>query len=254
MRQAELWHEPIRRGRRVVLHAAAVPLPASGVIGIVGVNGAGKSTLFHALAGTLRGAGAAIRAGRSIGPEETVGFAPQEPAFPDWLDVADVARLYGAEIDDVVRRTPGLLVEEIRTRSVHALSAGQRQALAIALALAAGSNLTLLDEPFAPLDFRRRFGLVRLLRARRGEDARGLVLVSSQSAADLLDTCDWILVLRDGRYVHSGAADILTAGIADPAKARQRFEAAVLALLGAASPPRFTRAGSPGLRVRAAGT
>ena len=56
----------------------------------------------------------------------------------------------------------------------------------------------------------------------------------SQSAADLLDACDWIVVLRDGRYVHSGAAETLTAGIADPAKARQRFEEAVLALLGAA--------------------
>ena len=252
MRVAELCHGPVRRGRCVVLQPASVPLPAAGVVGVVGVNGAGKSTLFHALAGTLAGASAALR-DCAHQPGDAVAFAPQQPAFPDWLDVADVARLFGSSTEELVARNPGVLVEELVLHQVQTLSAGQRQALAVALALADGCTLTLLDEPFAPLDFRRRLGLVRMLRERRGENGSGIVLVSSQSATDLLDTCDWILVLRDGRYVHSGVADSLTAGIADPAKARQRFEEAVLALLGAASPPRFRMAGSPGWAARAGG-
>jgi ABC-type multidrug transport system ATPase subunit len=252
MRAAELRHGPVRRGHRAVLQAASVTVPAAGVIGVVGVNGAGKSTLFHALAGTLAGGAAAI-SGLDHDPGAAIAFAPQETALPDWLSVADVARLYGTTIDEVADRSPGLLIEELVRHQAHTLSAGQRQALSVALALAAQLPLTLLDEPFAPLDFRRRLGLVRLLRERRGEHAGGIVLLSSQSAADLLDTCDWILVLRDGCYVHSGAAASLTAGIADPAKARQRFEEAVLTLLGAASPLRLRRAGSPGFAARAAG-
>jgi len=255
MNLAELSHPPIRRGHQTVLHAAAIQIPAAGVTGVVGVNGAGKSTLFHALAGSLAAASASVRNGSPgpLPPAHAIAFAPQPPVFPDWLDVPDVARLYGCEIEELVQRTPGLLLEELAWQPAGALSAGQRQALSVSLALAGNYALTLLDEPFAPLDFRRRLGLARLLRARRGGRTPGVVLLSSQSAAELLDTCDWILVLRDGRYVYSGAADKLTAGIADPAGARQRFEEAVLALLGAASPTSF-RAGSPSFAARAAGT
>lgn len=252
MNLAQLVHGPVRRGRRVVLLAASVQLPAAGVIGIVGVNGAGKSTLFHALAGSLSARANACIRGSTARPGERVAFAPQQPAFPEWLEVTDAARLYGWDFSDLARETPGMLLEEIANLPVQALSAGQRQALAVALALAGESPLTLLDEPCAFLDFRRRFGLAALLRARRAASAAGLVMVASQSAADLLDTCDWILVLRDGRYVYSGAADSLAAGIADPARARQRFEEVIMALLGAASPHRF-RAGSPGSLASAAG-
>ena len=114
----------------------------------MGVNGAGKSTLFHALAGTLAGARATVgirgtsggggtaagrgtalsggNGGEGTTPGEIVRFAPQEPAFPDWLDVADVARLYGWELADLARRVPGMLLEEIRGHfPFHALSAGQ---------------------------------------------------------------------------------------------------------------------------------
>ena len=250
MKLAELLHPPIRRGRRIVLQQASVPLPGAGVVGIVGVNGAGKSTLLHALAGNLRGVRATIAGANSASP---VAFAPQEAALPRWLALPDVARLYGHEVEDLARRLPPLLLEEFMHQEADALSAGQRQAFVVALALGSESGLTLLDEPFASLDIRRRFGLLRLLRERRAAGGPGLTLVSSQSAADLLETCDWLLVLRQGRYVYSGAMDAFTAGIAEPARARQRFEEAVLALLGAASPPRF-RADSPGSRGRAAAT
>jgi len=237
MSVAELSHGDIRRGNVVVLHAGSVTIPAAGVTGIVGVNGAGKTTLFHALAGVLRSGDASCLAG-AVADGGGVGYAPQQATFPGWLDVEDVARLYGTNLDMLVVRQPGLLLDELRGLPVHALSVGQAQALAIALALAGGSQLTLLDEPFAPLDFRRRIGLLQLLRARRSPGGSGVTLVSSQSAADLLDTCDWIVVLREGRYLHSGATDALTAGVADPAEARQRFEEGIVALLGAASPHR----------------
>lgn len=227
----ELVHAEVRRGGRPVLAPAILPLPASGHVGIVGVNGAGKSTLFHALTGALpRSAGRAeVR-----GVAGAIGYSPQQPAFPEWLAVDALAPLYGQSFDQLTRRFPGLLLDELRGRGAGTLSVGQRQALSVGLALALDARLTVLDEPFAPLDFRRRIGLVRSLQERRASG--GLALISSQAAVDLLDTCGWIVVLRDGRYVFSGPTAELTGGLAEGATARERFEEAVVALLDDASP------------------
>lgn len=232
-----LKHGAIRRGGRVVLPPAALRLPATGTVGVVGVNGAGKSTLFQALAGALRPSlGTATLEPRPA--SAAVAWAPQQPAFPGWLDVACVAWLYGIELTDLFDRFPGLLLEELGGKRAGSLSVGQRQALSVALALALDAPLTILDEPFASLDFRRRVGLVRHLLARRAPHARGITLVSSQSAADLLETCDWVVVMREGEYIFSGEVAELaeSSDAVGGGEARQRLEQALLALLAAAAP------------------
>lgn len=215
----------VRRAGRTVLRPVTLPLPDRGNVGIVGMNGAGKSTLFHALAGMLPG-----RSGRTVvrGAEGPIGYAPQQPAFPEWLTVEEVVRLYRQQSPALSARYPGLLLEEIAGRSAAALSVGQRQVLAVALALALDTRLTLLDEPFAPLDFRRRIGLVRTLQPRR--EGPGLTLISSQAAADLLDTCDWLLILRDGRYLYNGPVAALCGGGGEEATRRQ-FEESIMELM-----------------------
>lgn len=230
----ELAHGAIRRGRVRVLHPAGLELPAAGNVGIVGVNGAGKSTLFSALAQLLEPrAGTATLGTYTRAP--CMACAPQQPTFPSWLSVEQVARLYGFTFAQLEEAAAGMLLDELRARRAAELSVGQRQTLSVALALALDAPLTMLDEPFAPLDFRRRIALVRLLR-QRGERTGRLTLISSQAAVDLLDTCGWIVVLRDGRYVHSGAAAELAGNGEDLAGARQRFEDAIMSLLGAAAP------------------
>jgi ABC-type multidrug transport system ATPase subunit len=169
-------------------------------------------------------------------PASTVAWAPQQPAFPGWLDVECVAWLYGVELTDLCGRFAGLLLEELHGKRAGSLSVGQRQALSVALALALDAPLTILDEPFASLDFRRRVGLVRHLQACRAPHARGITLISSQSATDLLETCDWIVVMREGEYVFSGKVGHLADGTSSGAEARQRFEQALIGLLAAAAP------------------
>lgn len=230
-----LKHDAVRRGGRVVLPPATLSLPSTGTIGIVGVNGAGKSTLFQALAGALPPAlGAAALEPRPAGAP--VAWAPQQPAFPGWLHVECVAWLYGLELTGLFRRFGGLLLEELHGKRAGSLSVGQRQALSVALALALDAPLTILDEPFASLDFRRRVGLVRHLQACRAPHTRGITLISSQSAADLLETCDWIVVMRQGEYVFSGEVRRLVDGALNGAETRQRFEQALIGLLDAAAP------------------
>lgn len=203
----EIVHGPVRRGRTVVLEPGRIRASAPAAIALIGVNGSGKSSLHLQLAGVLRaGALASIRSGDR---PATLAWVPQQPAFPSWLRVADVVRMYGFDPDALIAETAALHLERIAARRAEALSAGERQALAIALALARGADVTLLDEPFAALDFRRRSGAIELLRERRARG--GSFLLSSQSAADLVGLCDHYVVIRDGRYVFSGTAAHLEA-------------------------------------------
>lgn len=231
--RVRITHPDIRRGRTVALHAAELDLPARANVGIVGINGAGKSTLMHGLAGSLRG--------RRSQPQlhglsaDRIAYSPQQPAFPGWLRTETVSELFGLELTTLERTFPELLLEELHGKRVDTLSAGQRQVLSVAISLALEAPLTLLDEPFAAIDFRRRVALLALLRRHAG---CGLSLISSQNGADLVETCSWMVVLREGHYVFSGPREELTGAALDGTAALGRFEENVLGLLAAAPRPR----------------
>jgi ABC-type multidrug transport system ATPase subunit len=226
----------IRRGRTLALHPGVIELPAGTNVGVIGSNGAGKSTLMHALAGSLRHRAGTVQlvADPPTGPAKPVAYTPQVPAFPAWLTAERVVRLYHLELGQLIAAFPGLLLGELRGRRAGTLSVGQRQALSVAISLGLDAPLLLLDEPFAAIDFRRRLGLIDILRARR---PRTLALISSQSGADLLETCDWLLVLREGRCVFNGPV----AGLAGAACELVALERNVLALLSAPRRPRGRR-------------
>jgi ABC-2 type transport system ATP-binding protein len=228
-----ITHPDIRRGHTLALHAAELELPARANVGIIGVNGAGKSTLMHGLAGSLRGRHARPQLHGLVA--DRIAYTPQQPAFPDWLRAEAIPELFGLELAKLERRFPELLLEELRGKRVATLSVGQRQVLSVAISLATDAPLTLLDEPFASIDFRRRVALLAVLRRRAG---RGLALIASQNGADLVETCSWMVVLREGHYVFSGPREELTGGATDGAAALARFEENVIGLL----------AGGPGLR------
>jgi ABC-type multidrug transport system ATPase subunit len=208
--ELSIRHGTVWRGRRAVLDAASLKVAAPAAIAVVGINGSGKSSLFMQLAGTLRRGTAEIR---NDGRPVSVALVPQTPALPGWLGVEQVARLYGSEFGPLTGRMPALHLDELAGRRASALSAGQRQVLSIALALARSADLTLLDEPFSALDFRRRLGVLELLRQRL-EDG-GSIMLSSQSSADLVDLGEHFVVIRDGSYVFNGTRLELGRGV-DP--------------------------------------
>jgi iron(III) transport system ATP-binding protein len=86
----------------------------------------------------------------------------------------------------------------LERRYPHELSGGQRQRLALARALAPGSSLVLLDEPFSNLDVEVRLRLRAELPgvlARCG--ASGLIVTHDPEEA--LAICDRVAVLESGR-------------------------------------------------------
>ncbi|HSJ07775.1 MAG TPA: ATP-binding cassette domain-containing protein [Longimicrobiales bacterium] len=210
MSRLRIRHGEVRRGGRPVLEAGVIDVPLPAAIAVVGINGSGKSSLFMTLADVLRG-----RARSQIsaaGRPARVAWAPQLPALPGWLTVERTAALYGLDFRRLAATLPGLYLDELTGRRNRALSAGQRQALSIAIAIGMNASVLLLDEPFSALDYRRRLGALDILRARHAGRARSALLVSSQSAADLVGLCDHFVVLRDGRYAFNGPREQLTGG------------------------------------------
>ncbi len=114
------------------------------------------------------------------------------------------------------------------------LSTGQRQLVAVTLALARPGALTLLDEPLASVDIRQRRHLLDAI-GTLGDDRRHVTIVSSHIAADLGSVCDWVVVLRDGGYCFRGSrSELLGASKAGPGDEATlaAFERRILELLG----------------------
>jgi peptide/nickel transport system ATP-binding protein len=153
----------------------------------LGPSGVGKTTALAALAGLLHAPEVELRGGRWFRGEPIPGSGT--PPWRRWLrhDVAFVPQDAAAAFDPLVRLGPQMVelsgrdgaacVDALRrldepsphdvlARHPHEVSGGQAQRVLLAVALARGPSLFLLDEPTASLDEGRRGRLVAVLRER----------------------------------------------------------------------------------------
>jgi len=212
----------------VVVRDLSMTVPDGRITAIVGPNASGKSTLLKAMARLLRPAsGAVLLDGLSIHSLPTkavarrLGILPQSSIAPDGITVADLVargryphrswiRQWSREDDAVVAdamRLTGVL--DLAERHVDELSGGQRQRARIALALAQGSELMLLDEPTTYLDVAHQIDVLDLL-VDLNHEGRTIVLVL-HDLNHAARYADHLVVLGEGEVVARGApGDILT--------------------------------------------
>ena len=207
-------------GHVEALKGVSCSLSAGEVVALVGDNGAGKSTLIKVLAGAHR-----PDRGRLLMDAEPIEFADprqavehgiatvyQDLAVVETLDVArniflggvpkrfrvfvDYPRMYADAAE--VLRSLAITLPSVRTR-VGDLSGGQRQAVAIARALAHSARVVLLDEPAAALGVEQQ-ERVNALITRLREQGKSVVVIS-HNLDHLFGIADRFLVLRHGRLV-----------------------------------------------------
>jgi biotin transport system ATP-binding protein len=206
---------PVADGDVVVLEETSLSLTEPS-IALIGANGSGKSTLARLLNGLVTATTGKVhvdgldvaRHGREV--RRKVGFVFTDPAAQLVMPTAaeDVAlSLRRHHRDKRLRRAAAetLLasygLEGLGDRSVHSLSGGQRQLLALAGVLAIEPDVVVADEPTTLLD---------LANARRISDLllslpQQLVLVTHD--LDLAARCERGIVMSDGRVAYDGPAD-----------------------------------------------
>jgi len=206
-----------------VLKGVGMTVAERELVVLIGPNGAGKSTLLKSIAGFLKPREGAITfEGKPIGglrPREItrqgIAFVPQEAnVFPSLSVEANLEiggyvdrRATKERIQANFTRFP--VLAERRAQEARTLSGGQRQILAVAMALMAAPRLMLLDEPSAGLSPAASAELFDLIKALHHEGMT--VIMVEQNALDALAIADRGYLLVDGSNARDGEAGALAA-------------------------------------------
>ncbi|MBA4395529.1 MAG: energy-coupling factor ABC transporter ATP-binding protein [Desulfobacca sp.] len=188
-------------------------------IGILGSNGSGKTTLLKALDGLLKGFEGIVHLDgkdiRKLTPKliyKKIGLVFQNPddqLFASTLfeDVAFGPLNMGLETKEVETRVLAALEEvellDLRGKTIHNLSFGQKKRACIAGLLAMGHEILLLDEPTAGLDPMGEYKMMGLLKKLNREN--GVTIVMATHSVDLVPMfLDRLFILSKGRIVRGG--------------------------------------------------
>lgn len=206
---------PVSEGDLTVLHGIDVTL-AEQRVALLGPNGSGKSTMARLVNGLVTPTTGAVTVdGLDVVAEATrvrrrVGFVFTDPAAQLVMPTAgeDVELSLRRQVKD--RRARRSRAHEVLTafgldgladRSVHALSGGQRQLLALAGVLATEPAVLVADEPTTLLDLANSRRIGDLLCSLPQQ------LLLATHDLDLAARCDRALLIRDGRIAADGTPD-----------------------------------------------
>jgi branched-chain amino acid transport system ATP-binding protein len=208
-------------GNFEVLHDFSLDCGDREIVTLLGHNGAGKSTLLKTIAGQIATTGGEIYfkgaplARRSPGAAARVGvrYVPQEGnVFPN-ISVLDNLKMGAYAIDPdakmLATRLEGVyelfpVLKERAKSFARVLSGGQRQMLAISMALMTAPQLMLLDEPssgLSPVNTQRVFDSIGRMRDEMGTS----VVLVEQNVNEALRIAKRAFVMQEGRLVFSAS-------------------------------------------------
>jgi branched-chain amino acid transport system ATP-binding protein len=205
-----------RFGGLSVLSRVSFRVAEGEIVALIGPNGAGKTTLFNLIGGLLRPSAGAIRfdardiTGMAAHRISRLGVGRTFQTPRPFLDLtaADnvaAAALFGSRRSGSIDELLALLeLEDCARVPARHLPVARRKLLELAMALAVGPRILLLDEVLAgltPSEVARAIGMLRRIRDERGV---GLFWVEHVMHA-VMQTAERVIVLHHGEIICDGA-------------------------------------------------
>ncbi len=203
-------------GAKRALGPISFTVESGEIVGLLGLNGAGKTTTLRILACDLLPTSGSVKIGGTDlaadqdGVRARIGYLPDTPPLYGEMSVQEylvfAARLRGLSTKAANQRAAEVSelteIRDLGSELIGSLSHGYKQRVGIAQAIVHKPALVLLDEPISGLDPVQIVEMRRLVRNLRGEHT---VVISSHILTEISETCDTLLVLRDGQIVAVGS-------------------------------------------------
>jgi ABC-2 type transport system ATP-binding protein len=187
-------------------------------VAILGPNGAGKTTLVEMIEGIQKPDKGDIFimgkkwAGNQDELHNIIGLSLQETYFIDKLRVSETLKLfasfYGLNHDRVSEIMMLVGLEEKKKARVGNLSGGQRQKLALGIALLNNPKILLLDEPTTGLDPNARRELWGIL-LKLKEKSQTSIILTTHYMEEAEQLCDHIIIMDHGVVLEEGTLNHL---------------------------------------------
>lgn len=208
---------------RPALLDVSVAIERDQLVGVIGPNGAGKSTFIKAILGFVKPDIGSVRInGQNVQKVKgQVAYVPQRGAV-DWdfpITVAEVAlmgryqkipwyktpskkdRLAAMEALEMVR------MAEFAERQIGELSGGQQQRVFLARALSQGSDILLLDEPFAGVDAATERAILDVLE--RAKKVGKTLVVVHHDLSTAAEYFDKLILIKQRLYAYGSPQVVL---------------------------------------------
>lgn len=188
-------------------------------VGLIGANGAGKSTIMKLMLGLIAGEGNISVCSLPVCKKNLaevrrrIGFVLQDSDNQMFMptvyeDMIFGPLNYGMSREEADKRVDEVLAQlgltELKHRSNHRISGGEKRMAAIATILAMDPEVILMDEPSTALDPVNRRAVINTVNS-----LPQTKLIASHDLDMILDTCDRVILLSHGKIAADGDAGII---------------------------------------------
>lgn len=204
------------------------------IVGVIGESGSGKSSIALAMMGLLPDSARVTASTMEIAGSDMNGATERDwgqvrglkasmvfqepmsalnPCMRIGPQIAEVLQIHGkadktqarARALEILRLVQMPDAEKRLDYYPHQLSGGQRQRVVIAIAVAAGPDLLVADEPTTALDVTVQAQILDLIKSLRDETGMGVLFISHDLGV-IGQLCERVAVMYRGRVVETGTA------------------------------------------------